>query len=76
MTYITESRYPRAETGTAGIPSSLGQLVLRIRQTLNMWYDRSQERRHLAALPDHLLRDIGIDRTSALKEASKSFWRD
>lgn len=75
MTYIIESRYHRTETGMAGIRSGLGHLPMQIRQTLNMWYDRARQRRHLATLNDHLLWDIGIDRASALKEASKPFWR-
>ena len=75
MTYIVDSRYSRFGAGPAGALSGPVHFVLRIRQTLNMWYDRTLQRRHLVALDDHLLRDIGIDRASALKEASKSFWR-
>ncbi len=75
MTYVIDSRYSCRETWATGIRSGLGCSLLRIRQTLNMWYDRSRQRRHLIALDDHLLRDIGIDRTSARKEALKSFWR-
>jgi len=38
------------------------------------WNRRRHERRTLAELDDHLLRDIGIDRHQALVEASKPFW--
>lgn len=41
----------------------------------SMWHDRARQRRHLAALDDRSLRDIGIDRASAHFEASKPFWR-
>ncbi len=75
MTYITESRYPRAGIGTTGAPSGLGNLPLRISQTLNMWYDRTRQRRHLAQLDDRLLSDIGVDRATAMQEVSKPFWR-
>ncbi len=72
MTYVTaNSNFRRA----SGFRPGLGFSLLRISQTLKMWYDRSQERRHLAALDDHLLRDIGINRANACKEASKPFWR-
>ncbi len=72
MTYVIDNSTSRRATG---FRQGLGFSLLRISQTLNMWYDRSRQRRHLIALDDHLLRDIGIDRTSALKEATKPFWR-
>lgn len=75
MTYVIDSRYSCRETWAASIRSGLGCSLLRIRQTLELWYDRQRQRRQLIALDDHLLRDIGIDRISALKEASKPFWR-
>ncbi len=75
MTYVIDSRYSCRETWAAGIRSGLGCSLLRIRQTIQMWYDRARQRRHLAVLDDHLLLDIGIDRVSALKEATKPFWR-
>lgn len=40
------------------------------------WRMRARSRKELAALPDHLLRDIGIDRTTAKEEAKKPFWRN
>jgi uncharacterized protein YjiS (DUF1127 family) len=45
---------------------------------INIWVDRSRQRRALgemAGLDDHLLRDIGVARDAALREASKPFWR-
>ncbi|MEL6574483.1 MAG: DUF1127 domain-containing protein [Pseudomonadota bacterium] len=36
--------------------------------------DRLRTRRRLAALPPHLLADIGVSREEALDEASKPFW--
>ncbi len=43
--------------------------------TLRLWRQRACQRRRLAALDDHLLRDIGLDRVAAEREAAKSFWR-
>jgi uncharacterized protein YjiS (DUF1127 family) len=37
--------------------------------------DTHRQRRHLAELDDRLLDDVGIDRTTALREASKRSWR-
>ena len=41
---------------------------------LGLWYDRYCERRHLAELPEEMLKDIGITAAAARKEASKPFW--
>ncbi len=40
-----------------------------------LWYRRWQQRQHLAGLDAHLLRDIGVTQTEALREAGKPFWR-
>jgi uncharacterized protein YjiS (DUF1127 family) len=36
---------------------------------------RSQQRRALAQLDDHFLRDIGVTRQQAIAEAAKPFWK-
>lgn len=36
---------------------------------------RHRSRRQLRHLDDHLLADIGLDRTTAEREVSKPFWR-
>jgi uncharacterized protein YjiS (DUF1127 family) len=38
------------------------------------WIDRGRQRRQLAELSDHMLRDIGITRADAWAEADKPFW--
>jgi len=42
--------------------------------TLSEWRQRSRQRRHLALLDEHLLRDVGIDRMTARQEASRRAW--
>jgi uncharacterized protein YjiS (DUF1127 family) len=47
-------------------------------RTLGFWIDRSRQRRQLgelAELNDYLLKDIGVSREEALREAEKPFWR-
>ena len=44
--------------------------------TLSAWQERARQRRELMELDDHLLRDIGISRADAAKEAVKPFWVD
>ena len=39
------------------------------------WYDRWQQRQHLADLDDHILRDIGISPGTVERECAKPFWR-
>jgi uncharacterized protein YjiS (DUF1127 family) len=39
------------------------------------WYQRSCQRRALAELDDRMLRDIGVTRSQAQREAAKLFWR-
>jgi len=39
------------------------------------WYRRARERQALAELDEHLLRDCGLSRAEAHREAAKPFWR-
>ena len=40
-----------------------------------IWHDRMRQRAVLRDFDDHRLRDIGLTRAQALKEARKPFWR-
>jgi uncharacterized protein YjiS (DUF1127 family) len=40
-----------------------------------LWHRRAQERRALAMMDERDLRDIGISRLDALREANKPAWR-
>ena len=42
---------------------------------LQVWQDRARERRALRELSDSMLKDIGISRVDANREATKPFWR-
>lgn len=42
---------------------------------LALWRARWRQRRALAELDAHLLRDIGRSRAEALRESRKPFWR-
>jgi uncharacterized protein YjiS (DUF1127 family) len=45
-------------------------------QTLLQWATRQRNRRSLSRLDDHMLRDIGLDRTTVAQECAKPFWQD
>jgi uncharacterized protein YjiS (DUF1127 family) len=49
--------------------------VQRVADLLLIWHQRSQQRRQLQTLSDHMLRDIGLTRADVLAESSKPFWR-
>ncbi len=55
--------------------AGLARLPFAILKTLLVWQERDQQRRHLAALDDRLLRDMGISRAEAAREAAVPFWR-
>ncbi len=40
-----------------------------------LWLSRVQDRRRLAELDDHMLRDIGLSRSEAEDAAATPFWR-
>jgi uncharacterized protein YjiS (DUF1127 family) len=41
---------------------------------VSKWRERVQGRRQLAAMPDHLLKDIGVTSIEAEREYNKPFW--
>jgi uncharacterized protein YjiS (DUF1127 family) len=60
----------RSLSATAFVPLMRGWLVALVRL-----HERSCQRRTLHDLDDHLLRDIGVTREQAEREAHKPFWR-
>jgi uncharacterized protein YjiS (DUF1127 family) len=44
-------------------------------EPLLIWQQRVRDRETLRRLPDHMLKDIGIDRADLREEADKPFWR-
>lgn len=53
-------------------PSHLGRVLALFRT----WRQRFRGREALARLDDRSLRDIGLTRCDALREANKPFWRE
>ena len=49
--------------------------VAAARHLVSSWIERSRQREALASLNDHELRDIGITRVEAAREAGKPFWK-
>jgi uncharacterized protein YjiS (DUF1127 family) len=55
--------------------SGLAVWLQRAADLLLIWHERAHQRRHLQALNDHMLRDIGLTRADVMAESSKPFWR-
>jgi uncharacterized protein YjiS (DUF1127 family) len=50
-------------------------LVGRAIGTLLRWQERTRGRKELEQLDDRMLKDIGLNRIDALREADKPFWK-
>lgn len=68
-TDILQSSYARGRT-------SFAEQISSVWHTLALWHERARERRALAELPAELLKDIGVSRAEAMREAQKPFWKD
>ena len=55
--------------------TGIAALVQRAIETLARWQERINGRHALLKLDDRMLRDIGISRADAAREADKPFWR-
>jgi len=44
-------------------------------RTLLTWQSRNEHRKQLRAMPDYLLRDIGLSVDDVIEETEKPFWR-
>ena len=78
MTIVTLRRPP----GTAGAIRGAGEKsavgrISRCGHTIARWIARSRQRRALRDIAeiDYLLKDIGVSREEAFREAGKPFWR-
>jgi uncharacterized protein YjiS (DUF1127 family) len=57
------------------LQSAVRRGLARLGQRLLAWHDRARERRELMELSDDMLRDLGIPRDEARRQAARPFWR-
>ena len=62
-----------SQTPSASAAPSRARGLLKL-PPLNLWLSLHRQRRALARLYAHALRDIGLDAQSARNEAAKPFW--
>ena len=49
--------------------------VLRVSSLVAVWLARVEMRRRLAAMPERLLVDVGLERADVTREVRRPFWR-
>ncbi len=61
--------------GATVAPERYGwRFIVALWNTLVLWDERERQRRALAQLDDHLLRDMGLDPHTVRTECYKPFW--
>jgi uncharacterized protein YjiS (DUF1127 family) len=69
-------RLPRQPVEPAyGPPDGPFARTRSVLRRIALWIERRRQRRALAGLDDHVLRDIGITRVDVARECGKPFWR-
>ena len=58
----------------AGVTHSWGQDIARFARRFMTCLDVARQRRHLLALDESVLKDIGVRRADAVSEANRGFW--
>ena len=61
--------------GLAQLGAGLNSALPVLWETLVAWQERANQRGQLASLEGRLLKDMGISRAEAEREAAKPFWR-
>jgi uncharacterized protein YjiS (DUF1127 family) len=58
-----------------GVGHEIAAVLDRVFDAPFTWAERVAERRHLAELDDHLLKDIGLNRAEVENISTRPFWR-
>ena len=75
MAYTQPNTFPiRRHTPVRSV-TGFGRLAARAVALVQLWQERARGRRELQRLDNHMLKDIGLNRIDALREAEKPFWK-
>ncbi len=72
---MTTAKYTLTFACTSTAPRLRRWSTLRFVDMLLQFHERARQRQALMALDDRLLKDIGVSRADAEREANKPFWR-
>lgn len=75
LTDAAATTAPQAGLGGREFIRTAQHLAAQVFTTLLDWQERARQRRHLAQLDDHMLKDIGLTRVDVARETSKAFWK-
>lgn len=76
MIALPRHAFPTTTTAAAGSAEALRRALFDAAGRLATWAERRLERRALLRLSDAMLKDIGLGRGDAFREAAKPFWRE
>jgi uncharacterized protein YjiS (DUF1127 family) len=77
MVMQTPASIPARHTWSAsGLRPTLGALAAAALGRLLRWHELARQRRALFALNERMLKDIGVSRADAEREAGRPFWQD
>jgi len=74
MTYLKASKQMRSILENDHHIPTLAVVLIWAANVISVWSYRKRSRNALTQLDDHRLRDIGVSREDAHKEALKRFW--
>lgn len=74
LTNSTKTGFRGVAQALPSFPSPV-QVLARLADLLAVWERRARERKALAEMSNHMLKDLGISRLDAQREADKAFWR-
>lgn len=60
---------------TLAVIERVEAIAAKVNGTAKMWVRRSNDRRLLAMMNEHLLNDIGLTRAEVVRESAKFFWQ-
>jgi uncharacterized protein YjiS (DUF1127 family) len=66
--------FAMSEARPSSKPAGRGWIA-RCLDAIALWHERARSRRSLLTMSDYMLQDIGHDRSIAVREAAKPFWR-
>ena len=71
----TRIAYAALAAPQSSVTARLGDLLSAVLATPRLWARRRHDRRTLMQLDNHMLRDIGFDRSRVEQMAARPFWR-